>query len=307
MTTVGDIDPAAARDRAAFIALLRDLKERSGLTYRGLEQRARARGEVLARSTVSDVLGGKTAPRPDLLATFVTACGDGARTGLWLESWARVSRLPATAPPVTAEPPPASAPSGPSRPTGPSHRRPLVAAALALTLAGAAATAWVLSGGTDNELTAGDPTLPSGWVRLRPVSAPDLCLTDGRVADGRYTPLVAVQRPCDAVAPQDTLLEPLGRDVYRIQWHHPDYGPGCLKVLTEGPGAGLLEPMDDCRTDSRFHIEPSGEPAGGRYVLRVEGQGCVGIRDSAPDEGAEAVMGRCLASPGQVFAIESVP
>lgn len=148
------------------------------------------------------------------------------------------------------------------------------------------------------------PALLSGWVRIRPVTAPDLCLTDGRVLDRRYTPLVAVQRPCTKVTPQATKLEAMGGDTYRIQWHHPDYGKGCLEALEEGAGAGLLEPNDDCAQGSRFHLEPSGPYADSKYVLRVAGQGCVGIKASATFEGAEAVMGRCVGKGGQVFFIE---
>jgi DNA-binding SARP family transcriptional activator len=146
--------------------------------------------------------------------------------------------------------------------------------------------------------------LPTGWVRIRPVTAPGLCLADGRVRDHRYTPLVAVQLSCDRIAPLSTLLEPTGGDTYRIQWHHPDYGKGCLKAWTgPGPQSGLLEPMDDCEQGSRFHIEPSGPPGAGTYVLRVDNQGCVGIKDADTAEGTEALMGHCV-EDGQVFAIE---
>ncbi|WP_369218398.1 RICIN domain-containing protein, partial [Streptomyces flavofungini] len=147
---------------------------------------------------------------------------------------------------------------------------------------------------------------PTGWVTLHIASDPALCLSDGRVRDWRYTPLVAVQRPCDATAPQSTLLEPVGQDLYRVQWHHPDYGKGCLKALTSGSGAGLLEPMDDCADGSLFRVEPSGKLALGRFVLRVEGEGCVGIVRSSKAPGAEAVMQRCNGKGRQVFLIRAV-
>ncbi|MFE2751063.1 helix-turn-helix domain-containing protein [Actinosynnema sp. NPDC059335] len=67
--------PDTARDAAGFVAMLRELKERSGLTLRGLEERAAARGEVLARSTVADMLRKDALPRPELLAAYVRACG----------------------------------------------------------------------------------------------------------------------------------------------------------------------------------------------------------------------------------------
>ncbi len=125
--------------------------------------------------------------------------------------------------------------------------------------------------------------MPASPVRIRPVAAPDLCLTDGHVRDGRYGPLVAVQRPCSAVAPQTTTFEPLGPGAYRIAWTHPQFGKGCLKVLE----SGLLEPWDDCTKATPFVLERSAD----EYVLRVDGLGCLGIEGTG--ESAEAHVGKC--------------
>ncbi|MFD0227626.1 helix-turn-helix domain-containing protein [Streptomyces hirsutus] len=308
----GELSPQDTRNAAEFVELLRRLKDQSGLTYRQIEERAAASGEVLARSTLADVLGGRTAPRQELLSAFVRACGDGERATLWLHAWNRVTgNQAAEAAQAELAPRPVSPPLVDRRR---GMRILLLSAAACLALT---ALAWTL---TSFDKPAGNSaagrstkpapvddglTLPSGWIRIRPTTAPDLCLTDGRVQDRRYTPLVAVQRPCDEVAPQGTVLEPMGKETYRIQWHHPDYGKGCLKAWARGEAAGLLEPMDDCDEGSRFHIEPSGTYGGGTYVLRVAGQGCVGIRGSGASEGIEAVMGRCLGKDGQVFFIES--
>ncbi|MFF6971813.1 helix-turn-helix domain-containing protein [Streptomyces tsukubensis] len=330
--------PREARDTAELAALLRDLKERSGLTYRALEEAAARRGDVLPRSTLAAVLGGRGLPRPELLAAFVRACGEGSRVDEWLEARARIAGRPADRPPAPvrdASAEPGDTPSGPEpdpepataapgaasggppeqRPRPVRRRLPVYAIpALAAVLIGLSALAVVAS--DDETARAEDPPAvsgpppaslpPDGYVRLRPVSAPQFCLTDGRVTDGRYTPLVAVQDLCSTVTPQATTLESLGGDSYRIVWHHPDYGKGCLKVLTEGTGRGLLEPWDDCTRSSRFHAELSGPPGGNTFVLRVDGQGCVGIRDGSPDAGAEAVMGRCTAADHQIFVIDPI-
>lgn len=84
--------PEGARDAGELIASMRQLKQRSGLTYRQLEQRAAARGEVLARSTLADLLNGERLPRPEVLAAFVRACGEEAAVEVWLRARHRLAR-----------------------------------------------------------------------------------------------------------------------------------------------------------------------------------------------------------------------
>lgn len=243
-----------------FIASLRDLKQRSGLTYRQLERRAAEHGKVLARSTLADVLAGKRLPAPDVLDAFVHACGEGDQVDSWQQARTSIAE-PAPAPAVR-------------------RRRsvwwPVAAGLVVLVSVGA----WFVVSANRPESPA---AVPTSHVRIRPVAAPDLCLTDGHVRDGRYGALVAVQRPCSAVAPQTTTLEPLGSGAYRIAWHHPEFGKGCLKVLE----AGLLEPWDDCTKATPFTLERSAD----QYTLRVEGRGCVGIAGTG--ESAEALVGEC--------------
>ncbi|MDV9197088.1 helix-turn-helix transcriptional regulator, partial [Streptomyces sp. Wh19] len=70
-------DPREARSTPEFIALLRLLKDVSGLTFRELSQRAEVVGDVLPRSTIANMLGRTSVPREELLAAFVRACGCG--------------------------------------------------------------------------------------------------------------------------------------------------------------------------------------------------------------------------------------
>ncbi|MEW2512836.1 hypothetical protein [Streptomyces sp. NPDC046870] len=339
----GELDDV--QDVAHFMTLLRELKARSGLSYRRLEERAAAMGDVLPRSSLCTMLSRDRPPGPELLAAFVRACGDGERLARWCAARDRVARPPAPAEEaswLSAEEPAASssavddAPrppadqgtpdsgSGGAEPPGPEtggrgtrlgrHRHGLTVAAVAvLTIALAVVVAFRqdqvprrqsrAAAPPSGVPAAGRPTPPGGWVTIRIAEDPELCLTDGRVRDWRYTPLVAVQRPCAEAAPQSTLLEPAGEGRYRIVWYHPDYGRGCLKALTDGDGAGLLEPMDVCSDGSLFTIEPSGELRQGAFVLRVEGSGCVGIVGSSSAHGAEAVMQRCEGKGRQVFLI----
>ncbi|TLS45370.1 XRE family transcriptional regulator [Streptomyces montanus] len=84
------VAPQEARDAAEFVALLRKLKERSGLSFRQLEECAAARGEVLPRSTLADVLRHGALPRVETLVVFLRACGEEQNTEAWLESRHRI-------------------------------------------------------------------------------------------------------------------------------------------------------------------------------------------------------------------------
>ncbi|MEU4204118.1 helix-turn-helix transcriptional regulator [Streptomyces sp. NPDC026294] len=260
MDTRGNTDPAEARDVAEFLAMLRELKERRGLTYRQFEQRAAEQGEVLARSTLADVLSGRRLPRPEILSVFVRACGEsGDRATAWrrrprgcrrqgphgedgtrpggvgrdgtdaapCRCGARGRRSVRThnrnRRPALAAVPPHQDPQHPARASPdrvgdrsrPGHRR----------LDGDLRHPDLRQPASDPapqpEAPSRNAAVPAGWIRIRPAAAPTLCVTDGRVQDGRYASLVAVQRPCGGVAPQRTELEPVGTDTYRIAWVHP--------------------------------------------------------------------------------------
>ncbi|MDJ0461236.1 hypothetical protein [Streptomyces sp. H27-C3] len=321
MTGQGDSELGDAQDAAAFMELLRRLKKRSRLSFRQLEQRAADADDMLPRSTLYNMLARDVPPRPELLTAFVRACGDGDRVPEWLAAWDRVA---GPAPGTTDRPATGaqqdvvtaqasrreSTRTGRTRDLGPGR---LAIAALTFVLVAAAVTTALLRGDEGRDGSSGAPPRSfsaapspiSGWVTIHLAVAPELCLTDGRVRDWRHTPLVAVQRPCKEAAPQSTLLELVRENLYRIQWHHPDYGKGCLQALADSRGAGLLEPMDDCEDGSLFRVEPSGELGKGRFVLRVEGRGCVGIAGSSQTEGAEAVMQRCTGKGRQVFIIRA--
>lgn len=105
------LHPADLRSAEEFMAALRALKARSGLTLRQLENRAADRGDVLPRSTVADILRKQTLPRPDLVAALVRACGEQDRLAEWTGAWKRL----ACAVPI--------ADTGPTD-TGPAHSRP---------------------------------------------------------------------------------------------------------------------------------------------------------------------------------------
>ncbi|MEU8218986.1 helix-turn-helix domain-containing protein [Micromonospora taraxaci] len=89
--STGELRPDEAADPTEFVDLLRQLKDRSRLTYRQLEQRAAAVGDVLARSTAADVVRRNTLPRPEVVAAFVRACGAGDEVEAWLRARHRLA------------------------------------------------------------------------------------------------------------------------------------------------------------------------------------------------------------------------
>src|SRR5687767_4825582 len=82
----GEIEPESAYTAADFVALLRLLKERSGLTYRQLERRASQLGERLPHSTISTAFNRRALPRHELVASIVLACGEEPET---VAAWVR--------------------------------------------------------------------------------------------------------------------------------------------------------------------------------------------------------------------------
>ncbi|MGH4029406.1 hypothetical protein ACQB60_10780 [Actinomycetota bacterium Odt1-20B] len=206
-----------ARTPGEFVALLRRVKEASGLTYRELELRAAERGDLLARSTLAGALSRDALPKPELLVALVRVCEGEERVGEWLAARERIatSPAPAQAPAPASTPAPGSAPasasgsdsaaahapgSGLSSATprrGRRHRPKTLAliggSVVAVALI-AVATAAALNGsgdgssggpGDDSERSAAEhpaareQAVPTGEVRVRPARAPGLCLTDG--------------------------------------------------------------------------------------------------------------------------------
>ncbi|MER7417519.1 helix-turn-helix transcriptional regulator [Micromonospora peucetia] len=72
-----------------FVALLRGVRLRSGLTYREITRRASAAGHWLPPSTLATMLGRTTLPRERTVVALLTACG--TTTGE-MERWVGMRR-----------------------------------------------------------------------------------------------------------------------------------------------------------------------------------------------------------------------
>lgn len=310
MGNLGEPSPYDAHDAAGFVESMRQLKEHSGRTYRELEEQAARNGDVLARSTLADILRRTSLPRPNVLTVFVRACGDGQRVGAWLDARDRIAAAVTAAPAVTPGSGPdtetAVQPQTEHSTASQPHRTKgrMVALTATLMVLPLALGAWGLLAGSSDDSAAPSRTPAGGWVTIRPARSLDLCLTEGRDRHGAYASAVAVQLTCARATVPRTYLEPAGGDLYRIQWHHPQEGKGCLTVMSTGPARGLLEPRNDCTRATLFHLEtPAADNAGGFRLRPANSSRCIGIASHDTAEGAEAAEEPCTGATDQRFVI----
>ncbi|MFJ5226766.1 NB-ARC domain-containing protein [Streptomyces sp. NPDC088400] len=124
------------------MAMLRLLKDLTGLTYRQLESRARRCGDRLPRSTIASVLARTTLPREEFTSALVRACGlDPAP---WLTVHRGLARQEEGQPVARASVPPHQLPHCPSGLTG--HDRELAALSELLSAADTPSPLAVISG-----------------------------------------------------------------------------------------------------------------------------------------------------------------
>ncbi|MFJ6016418.1 helix-turn-helix domain-containing protein [Streptomyces sp. NPDC092952] len=319
-------DPRRARDASEFAALLRALKDASGLTFRELAQRAEAAGDVLPRSTIANMLARNSVPREELLAAFVRACGpgpDGVRD--WLAVRAELAAhghrtatgdapaAPAGEPPAGAlsgEPPtvPLPVPAAPRRRT-----RVLAAVVLAAAVLAAGVTAAVLvpdggrGGDRDGDRVKGPANGPVAGreVRLRSVHS-GFCFSEERGTDRGWL----YQVPCGRETAPVFSLRPLGDETWRIATDHPDYGKGCTGVIDGAPDAGAPLQDQECGLRGRaeeFLIRPAGTPAEGYRIVPAHTRLCVGTEDRSAERGAKLVQMSCEGPDrGTVFSFDPV-
>ncbi|MDV5148449.1 hypothetical protein R1T08_30870 [Streptomyces sp. SBC-4] len=333
-------DPRKVRNAAEFVACLQALKDWSGLTYRELAVRAEARGEVLPRSTVANMLARATVPREELLVTFVRACGVEPSG---LEEWQAVRKElavrgvyePVAADPVEGADPAAGPDSaqaahalavGPSVvwPGGPAEspddapdarrpgprsriRRALVAtvALTGLVLAGVSVVAVLRDGhGAHPPRLLTAPA--AGDVRIR-VIGQDLCLGERRGSRSGQIHQV----PCaDAKVPLYSLKE-TGGGRWRIVSDHPDYGPGCSGIPSGGRIPDAAYEDSECGDPSRveeFALEPYGTPVEGYRIVpagSATSGSCVTVVGDRSAAWARLAQAPCAPdAAGQLFSFD---
>ncbi|MEV4743926.1 XRE family transcriptional regulator [Streptomyces sp. NPDC049555] len=284
------------------MALLRQLKDESGLTYRQLEARAADGGDVLPRSTLADVLRQDALPRAELLAAFVRACGQGDRVQEWLAARERLASRQQGSPPA---PPP-----GRRRITRYSRALGVLLVLLAL-VSGGTYLAMDRTGGDHGRprrtAASGTPPAPApapGTYRIR-AAISSLCLSerDGQDAGNVY------QADCRSSVPTYALEEADG-GTYRIRSLHPVFGYGCLGVQN-GSAKGGAQMMDDyCGhrgTAESFRLRREGTPAGGYRVMPLHTGACLSVPGGSKQQWAPVLQLPCAAGDaGQVFHFDPV-
>ncbi|GGO23540.1 peptidoglycan-binding protein [Micromonospora parathelypteridis] len=203
----GDSMDDAARDpvpQAAtageYVALLRDVRRCSGLTYREISRRASAAGHWLPPSTLATMLGRTTLPRERTVLALLAACGaSAAEVERWVEMRrdleARASErerresqpTPTAVDPSTIGGPASSVPSRPEA-LGPARRWRRLAVLAVLGVLTVGASGALRPGGTDT--ADGSPTDGCPAVLQQGMSGPCvLDLQERLVAGGLDVPV----------------------------------------------------------------------------------------------------------------------
>ncbi|GAA1389882.1 hypothetical protein GCM10009639_18030 [Kitasatospora putterlickiae] len=289
----GEAGPQDARDAGEFAALLRGVKERSGLSFRQLEERAAERGEVLPRSTAADLLRRDAVPRPEVLLAFLHACGEEADTDAWLAARQRIAAGPGQEP--EAEP---------AR-RRPRWRRPLALAVVtgaAVLLGGGGLLLATADDGEEGDGGTGAP--PSGTYRIRS-DASGLCFSEREDEGAGHV----FQADCAEAVPVYS-LEPLDGGVVRLRSLHPVFGYGCLGVDNGSTRPAAQAGDDYCGrrgTSERFRLEPV---AGGGFRIVPQHSGaCLTVSGGSATTARTPVvqLGCDPAESGQVFRFDAVP
>ncbi|MGC7100710.1 RICIN domain-containing protein [Amycolatopsis lurida] len=291
------------------------------MTFRELEGKASASGDVLPSSTIASALGRSTLPREQIVAALVRACGLGEVTVQdWLSVRRRIAMGEPDAPPTWTETEPLPAPGPVRRP--PAARVGLVLVAMLAVLS--FGVYLVVSDQTRDQTREQSPSASAGlpipgltmgtvgsWVTIRAAAAAGLCLSEGRDSTGSYEHAVAALRPCDQAVPPRTFMRPISTGLVQIQWHHAVHGVGCLTVRTDGVGKDLVEPWDDCsesRSAQVFRLSPAGPPDSRRYRLQpTHSDMCIGIAGKQVVANREARHGPCTGQADQEYVIDLVP
>ncbi len=284
------LDPLTTATPAEYVALLRQVREQSGLAYRAIERKAASAGDSLPPSTLATMLNRTTLPREELVVALLRATGHDEQT---IDQWVRARRALVS----TTEPAPAESPS-PEDVT--SRRRPLSPKILAAVVAVFVVIAGAL---VVIRLLSGPEGLPTGVVRIRSVHS-GLCVDELPDADSGDL----LQVSCANTYVERTLVKH-DDNTYRIVTMHPVYLKGCMGAAGGKPEPGNPVVDDFCHQlgeSVKFELVPTTEPLTGYRLRFVESGLCAEVLGASVRERAAVQQAPCdAASKGQVFAFDA--
>jgi len=271
------MDDAAREPGTAteYVALLRDMRRRSGLTYREISRRASAVGHWLPPSTLATMLGRTTLPRERTVVALLVACGatteDTQRfVAVRRDIEARLSErehdetqvaqhsavTPSTEgdPPVAVDPPPTSVVEGPTPQVPRPARRRLrltVFALLGALTVGASGVLVSQQAGSDGPTDACPPILRQGMYGPCVLNLQEQLVASGLpvAADGWFGPdttsrVMAFQAlgglPVNGTADGQVLDELAGGPVATVAWPEDRIRKHMRELFPEDP-AGAIE------------------------------------------------------------------
>jgi hypothetical protein len=284
-------DPRAARNDAEFVASLRALRTRAGLSFRALERNAERVGDVLPTSTISAALSRDKLPRADLVAAYVRAAGgDDATVDAWLAARTDLATgVHAVGEPIP-EPPPRR-----------SRAAVFGAVGAVLVLAAAVATVLLLT----DEPPAPAPRKTPDYVTVQITLAHSgLCVGEGPERPETDSRIVLGQYDCAEASPPIS-LDPTAGGAFRIFLHSPEHGRGCATVDDGGAGRELLLAGAYCEDDllnQRFVFEPVTTPVAGYRIHSAAAPDlCIGAYLDSSAPGVQLIQNQCNGLDHQVF------
>ncbi|MCH0538075.1 XRE family transcriptional regulator [Streptomyces sp. MUM 203J] len=301
-------DPRRAGSAAEFVARLRVLKDRSGLTCRELSARAEALGHALPRSTIADMLSRAALPSRGALTAYVLACGVPVGE---LDRWTTArDRLAGRAGDGAAAPPggvrddhadaaepgaadadPGDGADGRDGPWAAWWRGAVTLVALAgLVVAGTSVVAFVRGDDRDRHVVAPEP----GDVRIRAMHS-GLCLRER--GGGNRSGFVYQASCADAPLPRYSLT-PLDGGLWRLVTRYPGFGVGCSAVDASPDDPQRRAPLVNGECGGRegraaFRIERYGTDPVRGYRIRAAHSGLCLTPRGGTEEWAEIVQSPC--------------
>jgi hypothetical protein len=276
-------DPHTSSTPAEFVALLRQLREQSGLAYRAIERRAASAGDTLPPSTLATMLNRTTLPREELVVALLRAVGQDEQT---IDQWVRARRALISAAPVAVPP-------------EPEGKKPVQPKILAGVIAGLVVIVGLVIGLQKIRKPLPRPVLLAGPMLIRNINS-GFCLSEKQGSESGDL----FQVDC-AKTYVPRALVPRDGGKYQITTMHPEFGAGCMGAAHAVVVQGNAVVDDYCQFLANT-AELELIAAGAGYQIKVVDL-CAEVIGSSQLEWAAVHLLPCdPLSKGQIFTFEPV-